>query len=188
MSGRTLLSEEKKNVLRGCVETAPGGVLIEVGVFQGGSLLEIAKLAKGRRVMGFDTFDGMPVDYYKLDEFHKPGEFRSVESTIEEVKAFLNPHKVELVPGVFPSSAAVKMLDMQIAFAHLDMDHWRGTLAAINFIWPKLMSKGCILFDDYEWPHCPGIAPVVETWATAMKWNANVLLWPDRCQAAIIKS
>lgn len=161
----SLLGREKTEFLLSLLEVAPiKGVFIEVGVFNGGSLMEIARKVAPRKVYGFDTFEGMPANTYYEDEFHKPGEFSAV---LEDVKTYLKDFSnVELVKGIFPTTENV-LSNQEIAFAHLDMDHWRGTLAALNFIWPRLVSGGVVLFDDYNWKHCPGIAPVVETWWTA---------------------
>lgn len=161
----TLLGNAKIEVLKGLAAAAPPGVLVEVGVYCGGSLLEIAKASGGQQVYGFDTFSGMPKLTWGPDEFHRPGEF---SSRIEDVQALFQEYRnVKLVAGIFPASGLEVLEYERIAFAHLDMDHWRGTLDALGFLWPRMVPGGCILFDDYAWKKCPGIAPVVDTWAAA---------------------
>ncbi len=163
----SLLTPQKLETLVALANEAPaGGIFVEVGVYRGGSLLELAKVAGDRLVFGFDTFTGLPQEYDGDDEVHEANEFddTSYESVCELFKD--NPN-VFLIQGLFPDSAANSILDESISFAHLDMDFWRGTLEALAVLWPRVVSGGMILFDDYDWENCPGISPLVETWAEA---------------------
>lgn len=178
----SLLSSEKLAILRkSAVHTPREGSFIEVGVYKGGSLAELASVAGTRMVFGFDTFMGLPQEFDGEDEVHPVGDFN--DTSFEAVKSrFECNRQVRLIKGIFPQSGDV-IKGLPISFAHLDMDYWRGTLAALKFIWPNLLSGGCILFDDYEWARCPGIAPVAEAWAAAHNAKLEIYGW----QACLIK-
>jgi hypothetical protein len=177
----SLLSQDKLDLL---VKTAAGapkeGVFIEVGVYKGGSLKALSDAYPSRIMYGFDTFEGLPIDYEGRDEPHRSGDF--ADTSFEAVSKLFKETQVRLVPGVFPESA--KDLTLKIAFAHLDMDFWRGTIDALAFIWPRMPKAGIIVFDDYNWHKCPGIAPVVRTWAKAHGSS----LFPYENQAILIKA
>ncbi len=179
----SLLTLEKIEVLRRLAIHAPkGGIFVEVGVYKGGSLKELAEVAGDRLVFGFDTFTGLPEEYDGDDEPHEANDFddTSFEAVCELFKD--NPN-VFLVQGLFPESAVNSIMAEQISFVHLDMDFWRGTLDALVFLWPRMVPGGIILFDDYDWENCPGISPLVETWAVA----CDAELRTDGNQAWIIK-
>lgn len=165
----SLLGEYKIERLLEFAKRAPAnGIFIEVGVYKGGSLLALAKAFPERQLVGFDTFEGMPAQYAGRDESHPVGDF--ADTSVEAVRALFDAKQVTIIKGLFPDPAGDMIDDLGdyfIAFAHLDMDHWRGTLEALTFIWPRLLPGGVIVFDDYNWRRCPGIAPLVQTWAKA---------------------
>lgn len=147
---------------------APLGDIIEVGVYNGGSMIELAGKFAFQRVIGFDTFAGLPSDYWGPDEVHEADEFG--DTNFQSVRDSLEPYKnARVFKGLFPDDFhnLFELMNISPAFVHLDMDHWRGTLAALGYIWPILTPGGSIVFDDYEWKNCPGIAPMVHTWASA---------------------
>lgn len=180
---QSLLSNAKLKVLADAVSKAPMGALIEVGVYRGGSLIEIARNAHGRKVFGFDTFNGLPISQFGEGEHHRPGEFAANIMDVKQALITNGITNVSLIPGVFPNTGHV-IGSEAIAFAHLDMDFWRGTLDALKFIWPRLTKGGSILFDDYDWKNCPGIAPVVDTWAA----SHSSILHSGHNQALLVKS
>lgn len=129
------------------------GVAIEVGVYKGGTLKEIAEaFGHARRVIGYDTFEGLPPEDHAEGEYHKAGEFG--DTSLAAVEAKLAGSRVMLVPGYFPDSAIETPM---IAFAHVDVDFYLGTLNALRWILPRMSSGGIVIIDDYEWPHCPGV-------------------------------
>ncbi len=168
----TLLTPNKIQNLKDAISFAPNyGCFVEVGVYRGGSLKIIAEMAPAREIFGFDTFEGLPEETWVVDEPHTPGEFKTDFLTVRD--AFANFQNVSIMQGVFPRSGSRLGL-REVAFCHLDMDHWRGTLSALQFIWPFMVKGGVILFDDYGWHKCPGIAPLVDTWAAATKSQLKV--------------
>lgn len=135
--------------LRRLLDLASAGPRIEFGVFRGATLLEISNHIG--RTIGVDTFEGMP------------------DPTLRDMKDGWNPYpkgrlsapmaiaaakapKAELVRGLVPEILS----SIEVAgfgFAHLDMDHFDSTLAALRWVWPRMVSGGVICCDDWFHDH-----------------------------------
>lgn len=153
----TLLSTEKLQSLlklAASVEDIPG-VFVELGVYEGGALRQLAELCPERMIYGFDTFQGLPKEDWDPSEPHVPGEF-----VPRHILAM--PRNVQLVPGLFPQSTIGWRLPEPIALAHVDFDFYKGTKAAINWLVPRMALNGVIVFDDYEWQNCPGVKRAID--------------------------
>lgn len=132
------------------------GCLAEVGVYKGGSLKLLAMSFPDRRTFGFDSFEGLPAAHWTDTEVHRPGEFG--DTSQEAVSEFLGEYKnnVQLVKGIFPASAS--LLEQEtFAFVHIDTDFYLSVKACLEWFWPRLLSGGIIVLDDYLWPACPGV-------------------------------
>ena len=154
---KTLIEGFKLQRLLKELSNAPAGDVVEFGVYQGGSLAAMAKAAPDRRMYGFDTFEGMPEALWRDGEPHGVGDFGD---TSYEAVARKMPENVTLVRGTFPNSAGD--LSPDIALAHLDFDWYESTKAALEWVLPKLVPGGVIVFDDYEWKHCPGVRRAID--------------------------
>ncbi|MFZ0215142.1 MAG: TylF/MycF/NovP-related O-methyltransferase, partial [Candidatus Dormiibacterota bacterium] len=56
-------------------------------------------------------------------------------------------------PGYIPDT--FQGLDVQrIAWAHVDVDIYQSVLDCIDFIYPRLVPGGYMIFDDYGFPSC----------------------------------
>lgn len=133
------------------------GLAAECGVWQGYSLRALARSQPGRSMVGFDTFTGLPAGHQ--NEIHQAGEFG--DTSLEAVTAALASCKnVQLVPGLFPGSAA-QFESWKFAFAYIDFDFYESTVAAIDWFLPRLVPGAVLAFDDYDWKHCPGVARAI---------------------------
>ena len=94
------------------------GVVVELGVYQGGALKAMAEAVPEKACYGFDTFTGQPEESWRQSDFHRPGEF--ADTSIEAVAAAM-PRNVALMQGWFPQSAR-RNSTRRICFAHVDMD------------------------------------------------------------------
>lgn len=133
-----------------------GGYFAEVGVYKGGSLKHLAVSFPERYILGFDSFEGLPSTQWSEMEIHTPGEF--ADTSMEAVVEFLNDYnsRVRIFKGIFPDSAeGVK--DYKFSFVHIDTDFYLSVKACIEWFWPRLLPGGIMVFDDYEWPNCPGV-------------------------------
>lgn len=139
------MTEEERAAFDALLEIAPPGPRIEFGVRTGWSLALIAD--HGGATIGVDTFTGMP----------EPGK--------RDIKDGWNPYpkgrlaaSMECAAKVAPGARLVRgcvpaiLADIGttgFAFAHLDMDHFDPTLAALEWLWPRMCSGGIICCDDW---------------------------------------
>lgn len=154
---KTLIEGFKLNSLLSELANAPAGSVVELGVYMGGALEAMAKAAPHRIMYGFDTFEGMPAALWREGEPHGVGDFG--DTSFEQVKAKM-PENVTLVRGMFPDSAVG--ISPAIALAHVDFDWYESTKPAIEWLLPKMVAGGVIVFDDWEWKHCPGVKQAIE--------------------------
>ena len=161
-----------------CVNEVPGA-FVECGVAGGGSLILSAVVAKHysrshRRVMGFDTFTGMPAPTL-LDTLHDTQTPASAtnwgEGTCSAPMAHVSDLannfsvEVELIPGLFqdtlPRSFPARTSsngppeEHSVAFAHLDADWYESTVCALNHLYPSMTPKSILQIDDFGyWGGC----------------------------------
>ena len=184
----TLLSDSKLIMLRilsGLTNHLPG-VAIEVGVCQGGSLLQIAKSMPHRTVYGFDTFQGLPPKDWIEGEGHRPGDF---ESHQRKVQTFVGARAQNafVVAGYFPDVANKTFKHSQeICFAHLDVDFGQGTRNALEWLHKHLIAGAIVVLDDWDWPACPNIRPQVEAFTEVYQGYYN-LIPTVQYQAALLR-
>ena len=119
-----------------------GGCFVEFGVFQGGTAIMLAEVARkqGRALYLYDTFTGIP---FKDDiDNHRVGDFS--ETDVEEVRKAI-PDAI-VVQGIFPDS----LVSMPpVAFVHVDCDQYRSVKDACLVFPPLMVPNGIMVFDDY---------------------------------------
>jgi O-methyltransferase len=129
------------------------GDVAEFGCFKGGSTakLSLAVAAVGKRLLVFDSFEGLP-EPEPWDAEHRierQRTFRAGEyaGTLDEVRAnverFGSPGIVRFYPGWF--SDTLRQLTEPIAVAFVDVDLAASTSEVLSSAWP-LVSPGGILF------------------------------------------
>lgn len=138
------------------------GDILEVGVWRGGTAGILAAGNKNGQGNVFlaDTFCGVP-KAGELDTLYKGGEHAdtSKEMVIEVLKK-LHVLNYELLIGIFPddfkdfSSTSIKL-------CHIDVDTFLSAKGVLEFIWPKLINGGVVVFDDYGFFGCEGVTKFV---------------------------
>jgi hypothetical protein len=135
------------------------GEIAELGVYKGGTAKILAKACPTKRVHLFDTFEGMPATD-EVKDIHKAGDFN--DTSLEAVRSFLSDcPNVDFHPGYFPESIA-GLEDLRFALAYIDADIYQSTKDALEFFYPRMVPGGIMVFDDYEWPRCPGVKLALE--------------------------
>jgi O-methyltransferase len=158
----TLITNDRLDELVRLARQAPlDGYFAEVGVYKGGSLKCLALSFPERQIIGFDSFEGLPGEQWTETEVHKPGEFN--DTSLEAVTSFLHDTSgnVNLVKGIFPDSAE-HLKDLSFSFVHIDTDFYLSVKACLQWFWPRLVSGGIIVLDDYLWPNCPGVKQALD--------------------------
>lgn len=178
---RSLLSSDKLAVARDCVLKTSGisGDLAEFGVYKGGTAKLICHFAAGTGAVLhlFDTFAGMPANDEADHGQHKAGDF--ADTSLPEVLRCLEGCSVMAFPGIFPETAK-GLEDCRYRFAHVDLDSFQGTAAALDFLLPRMASGGVILLDDYGWWKTPGVAAAVHA-----RVGEGRISRPTLCQAVV---
>jgi hypothetical protein len=127
------------------------GLIVEFGVFKGGTIRYIAQNFSVRTVHGFDSFDGLPTAWegtgHERGSFHAGGKLPSV------------PKNVRLHKGLFGDTLPEWVRENQdpIAFVHVDCDLYESTATILNILGSRLVPGVVIVFDDYfgypGWQH-----------------------------------
>ncbi len=164
ISTRTIVSVEPLWVLYTLAQQSLSlpGIFMEAGVYKGGTakmLKEIIK-AKGNRhpLHLFDTFAGMPETDAGTD-LHKQGDFQ--DTSLNAVSAWIGQDNVVYHQGILPDTFT-PVEDAMIAFSHIDVDIKSSVRACCDFVYPRLIPGGVMVFDDYGHVTCPGARAAVD--------------------------
>lgn len=150
------------------------GDLVECGVGKGRTMLYLTFLSlkeeKGRKVWGFDSFEGFPEPAKEDDSPRNPkkGDWSdtSMELVLGQLKRAGVPKEyvtsnVQLVKGFFPET--FKQYDSSpIAILHVDVDLYQSYVDVLRFFYPMVSKNGLILFDEYDEPKWPGAKQAVD--------------------------
>jgi O-methyltransferase len=163
----TLVSRDRCHLLWQTLRQAlrlPGDV-VECGVFRGGTALLAARTiaaagaSEGRQLHLFDSFQGFGQAVSATESF-RPGELGRTSDA--HVRSLLGDHPwVRIHVGFVPQT--FEGLDLgQVAWAHVDLDVEAATRAAIDYLYPRLVPGGFLVFDDYGFPSCAGSRRAVD--------------------------
>ena len=136
--------------------TAVAGAFAEFGVYRGATaymmLSQLGPALGDRRLYLFDTFAGIPSDRLTAAEVDAGLEGTLGDTSVEEVGRLLAPWaaNVRLVAGdVLETLPATET--GPLAWAHLDLNAAAPTRAALDYVYPRLVRSGVVVFDDYGW-------------------------------------
>jgi O-methyltransferase len=63
--------------------------------------------------------------------------------------------------GIFPTTASA-VEDALFSLVHIDVDIYRSVLDCCQFFYPRVVSSGLLVFDDYGSESCPGAKMAVD--------------------------
>lgn len=129
------------------------GDAIEVGCWRGGAGCLIAHRltrASPRTTMFLcDTFTGV-VKASAQDSVYVGGEHDDAdEATVRALARKLTLDNVELLVGIFPEETGDRVANRAFKFAHIDVDVYGGARDSFEWLLPRLVVGGLIVFDDY---------------------------------------
>lgn len=156
------------------------GDFVECGVWRGGSVMAMALKSKAtnntnRKIWLYDTFQGMTEPSEKdimigsknhaekLMEEAGPIN-TTIKSFQDGILAYASREDVEiglnetrypeenfiLIQGDVRSTLISIKIPEQIALLRLDTDFYDSTLIALEILWPRLVSGGILILDDYD--------------------------------------
>lgn len=155
--GQTLVGRKKVNKLKKLLESVKNinADVVEIGVYFGGTALEIAKIENKNNIYLFDTFNGMPNFSKEKDKKWKIGSFSNTD--YEKIKClFLNYKNVEIYRGIFPQETFENIKNKKLKFVHIDVDNYQSYKDSLSAIYENVVENGIIIFDDYNESCCPG--------------------------------
>ncbi len=147
------------------------GDIVECGVWRGGSMQAVARtlLAAGdasRNLFLFDTYEGMPPPSDRdvrhdgsaaadllatLPRDSKVWAVATLEDVQQGFAAIPYPaEKVHFVKGLVEETVPVQAPD-EISILRLDTDWYESTRHELEHLYPRLVSGGVLLIDDYGW-------------------------------------
>ena len=149
------------------VSKLPAGDFIEVGVWRGGSGCLIAKRAEllgvSSQVWLCDTFTGI-VKAGPNDDHFKGGELAdTAESLVLQLAKQLRVN-VQTLKGIFPDQTGDRIQERNFRFGHIDVDVYESARTCTEWIWPRLVSHGVIVYDDYGFKGAAGVRKFVDEW------------------------
>lgn len=164
----TLLNKEKLDTLLNCLQRTKNveGHILDFGVYQGGSLVEMARTAASwetKHIIGFDSFEGLP-----FTETHQMYKGRFNDTNVNHVRRLVSEFGVEVVVGLVPYQL-YKVNVKKISFAHIDLDLGLPTLSALIFVDHRMEKNGVIVVDDFDWHETPYIREAVESFRILSK-------------------
>jgi O-methyltransferase len=107
----------------------------------------------------FDSFTGMPATSPGVDRF-TAGDFHT--TSLVRVQELLSPYSfVDIHAGYIPDTFEGLGVE-QIAWAHVDVDTYKSVRDCIEFIYPRVVAGGYLVFDDYGFPSCASARRAVD--------------------------
>lgn len=131
------------------------GDTAECGVFQGLTSFLVCRETAGRGKPHhvFDSFEGISKPG-ELDGRHwHEGDLAAPEAEVRgNLKDFdFVEYHAGWIPARFPDVDG-----RQFSLVHVDVDLYDPTKASLDFFWPRMVSGGVVLMDDYGYATCPG--------------------------------
>lgn len=154
-----------------CKDKSICAATAEVGVFRGEFAKDINKHFNQSKLYLFDTFDGFDdKDLKDEDEEAKNlGKGHFCNTSVELVmQKMTNASKVIVRKGYFPDTA-VGLDDEKFCFVSLDADLYEPIKAGLEFFYPKMISGGVILVQDYYDEIFTGVKKAVNEFAKKHK-------------------
>jgi len=195
------LLQAVKKVIKNKIE----GDIVECGVWKGGNLILCQKYLNLQNVSikihGFDNFEGMvkpkeiDADYrnvpasemhslFKKDKNKNSWAYCSLEDVNKNINETVPKHNIKLIKGIVEKTLLEpKNLPDKISILRLDTDFYESTKIELEILYPKLVSGGFLIIDDYG--HFKGCRKAVDEY---FKDDLPYLHYVDYSCRVIIKS
>ena len=182
----TQTSIERISELCNCVKYIVGnnipGVIVECGVWKGGSIMAIIHTLIqcnifDRDIYLFDTFESMTkptdhdIDIYGVAAKSLMHTYMNLNITLEEVQKNVlglgyPAEKIHFIKGRVEDTLPTHAPDA-IALLRLDTDWYESTWHELNHLFPKISKSGVLIIDDYG--HFSGCKKAVDEYISKNK-------------------
>ena len=120
-------------------------------------MLEIFKPHSRSRVIGFDTFEAeFPnAREYEMEmavQHSRNFDANAYDMIRDTVRRFGLKHRIELVKGDIAETLPrylKKNPGLRVCLVHCDLDIYEPTLETLKNVWPRVVSGGLMVFDEY---------------------------------------
>jgi len=110
-----------------------------------------------------DTFRGV-VHAGASDTAYVGGEHADTSvSTVSSLAARLGLVNIRILQGVFPAEAADRIAAQHIRLCHMDVDVYESARQSFEWVWPRIVTGGIVVLDDYGFYSCGGVTKLVNT-------------------------
>lgn len=139
------------------------GNILEVGTWRGGTAGIFTTCLPKKTIFLADTFAGVVKssdwEHYK-DKAHDDTSEKIVRDLLDK-KLHVNNYKI--LTGIFPEDTGKAIDEETFSLVYLDVDVYRSTKDAFNYVWDKVVSGGIVVFDDYGMiSACGGIKKFID--------------------------
>jgi len=101
-----------------------------------------------------DTFKGV-VKAGVRDRSYRGGEHDdTTKETVLELMDRLGVDAVRVLEGVFPEDCLDLVKDRTFRFCHIDVDVYQSAKEIADWLWPRLVPGGLVVYDDYGFRRC----------------------------------
>ena len=144
------------------------GCFVECGVGAGSQIMAMALTYTQKNIIGFDSFEGIPLASEHDDSQPGIGEFTPVTDRL--VSSGITSHSVDNVLGNFNKMAVhcptlklvkgwfqntlPKFKPVPISLLRLDGDLYESTKVCLEYLYPMVTVGGVVIIDDYALPGC----------------------------------
>jgi len=134
------------------------GLMVEAGMYKGGSLDILSKFNPNNQFFGFDSFEGLPET--SEHDLHVAGEFGGIDHLAGYFR-FVR-HNVRIVKGFIPKTFKIFGKHQKFSFVHIDLDLYQSILDSLDFFVPRMSEGGIIILDDYNFDSTPGCKTAID--------------------------
>ena len=141
------------------------GDLLEVGVWRGGTGCLMAKRCATNSTSTIflcDTFSGV-VKAGREDSAYVGGEHADTSMEIvTNLIVQLGLSNVKVLQGIFPDATGAEISGRSFRLCHIDVDVYESAAQTFDWVWPRMVNGGIVVFDDYGFYSCGGVTRFVD--------------------------
>ncbi len=151
-------NDQKKNWYIEKCKKIKDGIIVEIGVYGGASILSIADFCAqtNTKIYGIDPWELLNLYNERPMSDHELKTYREVmqghRENLEAIISAENYEHIQLIKG-FSVEISKKFEDGSIDWVYIDANHsYDETIADIKAWYPKVKPGGILSGDDYTWP------------------------------------
>lgn len=174
-------TERLANLWTLCKMTDPGGNILEIGCYRGGTALHLSNAQPQRKIIACDSFRSFETVDPVLDRIFNQSMFRDAtqEGVMNLFRARHRPYDV--LAGFFPASCAGKTIG-PLSFVHLDVDVYKASSESLAFLAQEglLMQRSLMVVDGYN-RHEDGTNKAISEFVRDNPRWAAFPIFPSQC-------